>query len=101
MPGTHIAGRMCELDKGVLERYQAMQPETFTVIQRGGASIEVPWREGMLTREVKEFIEKETDVKKTQQRLMHKGTEYKVCTRTLSFVKPAGFANPIRDAGDE
>ena len=87
VPGTFVDHfRMCELDNGVLDRYQALKPKTISVVLRGElAPIEVPWHEGMPTKEVKEFLERPSPeglgISKYQQRLMHGETELKALNR--------------------
>ncbi len=82
VPGTFVDDfRMCELEDGVLNRYQALMPKTISVFPRGEAKIEILWREGMSTKEVKEGIQREIGVHPKQQRLMHGETELKAMDR--------------------
>jgi hypothetical protein len=82
VPGTFVDHfRMCELEDGVLDRYQALKPKTISVFPRGGAMIEIPWHKGMSTKEVKEGIQREIGVHPKQQRLMHGETELKAMDR--------------------
>jgi hypothetical protein len=65
--------------------------ETIVVQGLMGETVNVPFRAGMLIKDIKEFLEAQIGVDKMQQRLMFKGTELKAVNQ-----ETRGF-NPVPD----